>query len=85
MKCHSMEEMTKGIGFGIKQAESNVVSVVVNAGHDLDAAGSADRLGVAVLKSNLSRSELIEGRGWDLGFSVVGGQVTETEIVGVED
>ena len=43
------------------------------------------RGGVPVGEADSLGSELIEVRGWDLGFRVVGGQITETEIVGIED
>ena len=43
------------------------------------------RGGVPVGEADSFGSESIEVRGWDLGFSVVGGEVTETEIVGIED
>ena len=43
------------------------------------------RGGVPVSEADSLGSELIEVRGWDLGVRVVGGEVTETEIVGIED
>ena len=43
------------------------------------------RGGVPVGEADSPGSKLIEVRGWDLGVRVVGGEITETEIVGIED
>ena len=62
------------------------LSPVMASCQECVAARSANaRGGVPVGEADSLGSELIEVRGWDFGFSMVGGQITKTKIVGIED
>ena len=75
------QDVAKGDGFRIEEAEFDVIPVVVDAGHDLDAGRGADWLRVGVVESDPAGRQGIEVRCLVLSGPVAR-QVLDPDVIG---
>lgn len=73
--------MPEGVLFGMKGSKFSIISKIVLSGHDLDARGSAQRLGVAVREPDSGLGEFIKMRRL-IGEAAVAAQALVAEVIG---
>ena len=79
-----LEEVPESLDLGVHHTKANVVSVVVDAGHDLDTARGANGLRVAVLEADPGGRKLIES-GRVVFFAAIGADAFKAHIIGHDE